>query len=150
MASALVRQVPLCTTNSDICLQHLLKCHALIYFRFAGQSVGRLGHPICCVTLDVDHVLLQDSLTGAKVRGSSALGQALQLRKMGVDINLSALTLFCMSFPQALGLASLVAQVVKNLHAMQETWVQSPDWEDLLEKRMGAQLQCSCLENSMD
>ena len=30
--------------------------------------------------------------------------------------------------------ASLVAQLVKNLPAMRETWVQSLDWEDLLEK----------------
>ena len=29
---------------------------------------------------------------------------------------------------------SLVAQLVKNRPAMRETWVQSPDWEDLLEK----------------
>ena len=32
--------------------------------------------------------------------------------------------------------ASLVAQIVKNLPAMQETWVQSLGWEDLLEKGM--------------
>ena len=32
--------------------------------------------------------------------------------------------------------ASLVAQPVKNLPAMQETWVQSPGREDSLEKRM--------------
>ena len=30
--------------------------------------------------------------------------------------------------------ASLVAQLVKNLLAMQETWVRSLDWEDPLEK----------------
>ena len=32
--------------------------------------------------------------------------------------------------------ASLVPQMVKNLPAMQETWVQSLDWEDTLEKGM--------------
>ena len=32
--------------------------------------------------------------------------------------------------------ASLVAQMVKNLSAMQEAWVQSLDWEDALEKGM--------------
>ena len=31
---------------------------------------------------------------------------------------------------------SLVAQMVKNLPAMQETQVRSLDWEDLLEKEM--------------
>ena len=30
--------------------------------------------------------------------------------------------------------ASLIAQMVKNLPAMQETWVQSLGWEDPLEK----------------
>ena len=32
--------------------------------------------------------------------------------------------------------ASLVAQLVKNLSAMQETWVQFLGWEDPLEKEM--------------
>ena len=32
--------------------------------------------------------------------------------------------------------ASLVSQTVKNLPAMQETWVWSPGWEDPLEKEM--------------
>ena len=32
--------------------------------------------------------------------------------------------------------ASLVAQMKKNLPAMQETWVRSLGWEDLLEKEM--------------
>ena len=32
--------------------------------------------------------------------------------------------------------ASLVAQMVKDMPAMQETWVQSLDWEDPLEKGM--------------
>ena len=31
---------------------------------------------------------------------------------------------------------SLVAQMVKRLPTMWETWVQSPGWEDLLEKEM--------------
>ena len=33
-------------------------------------------------------------------------------------------------------LASLVAQMVKNPPAMQETWVRSLGWEDPLEKRL--------------
>ena len=32
--------------------------------------------------------------------------------------------------------ASLVAQMVKNVTAMQETWIQSLGWEDPLEKGM--------------
>ena len=32
--------------------------------------------------------------------------------------------------------SSVVAQIGKHLHAMQETWVQSLGWEDPLEKEM--------------
>ena len=35
---------------------------------------------------------------------------------------------------------SLVAQTVKNLHAMQKTLIQSLGWEDSLEKRMDTHL----------
>ena len=49
--------------------------------------------------------------------------------------------------------------MIKSLPAMQETWVQSLGWEDLLENEMATtpvffffffQLQYSCLENYMD
>ena len=42
--------------------------------------------------------------------------------------------------------ASLVAQLVKNLSAMQETWVLSLDWEYPLEKGKGYPLQYSGLK----
>jgi len=38
-------------------------------------------------------------------------------------------------YPLQYSWASLVAQLVKNLPAMREIWVQSLVWEDLLEKR---------------
>ena len=37
-------------------------------------------------------------------------------------------------YPLQYSRASLVAQMVKNLPAMQETWVQSVGWEDPLEE----------------
>ena len=37
-------------------------------------------------------------------------------------------------YPLQYSQASVVAQLVKNLPAMWETWVQSLDWEDPLEK----------------
>ena len=46
--------------------------------------------------------------------------------------------------------ASLVAQTVKNLSAMQQTQVQSPGWEDSPREGNGYPLQYSCLENSLD
>ena len=44
--------------------------------------------------------------------------------------------------------AYLVAQLVKNLPAMQENWVRSLGWQDPLEKGMA--IHSSILENSMD
>ena len=41
---------------------------------------------------------------------------------------------------------SLVAQMVKHLPTMWETWVQSLGWKDFLER----EIQYSCLENPMD
>ena len=46
--------------------------------------------------------------------------------------------------------ASLVAQLVKNLPTMLETWVRPLRWKDPLEKGKGKSLQYSGLENSMD
>ena len=43
-----------------------------------------------------------------------------------------------------------MAQTVKNLPEMQDTWVQSLGQEYSLEKEMQPILQYSCLENSMD
>ena len=41
-------------------------------------------------------------------------------------------------YPLQYSWASLVAQTLKNLPAMWETWVQSLGWEDPLEKEMAA------------
>ena len=45
---------------------------------------------------------------------------------------------------------SPVARTVKNLLAMQETWVRSLGGEDPLKKGMATPVQYSCLEKSMD
>ena len=52
-------------------------------------------------------------------------------------------------YPLQYSWASLVAQLVKNPPAMQETWVWSLGWEDPLEKETDP-LQYFGLENSMD
>ena len=44
----------------------------------------------------------------------------------------------------------VIAQLVKNLPAMQETWVQFLGQEDPLKKEMATHIQYSCLEDSMD
>ena len=46
--------------------------------------------------------------------------------------------------------ASLVAQLVKNLPAMWETWVRFRVWEDIPREGTGYPLQYSVLENSMN
>ena len=46
--------------------------------------------------------------------------------------------------------ASLVAQLVKNLPAMWETWVRFLVWEDIPGEGTGYPLQYSVLENSMN
>ena len=51
---------------------------------------------------------------------------------------------------QSEGWASLIAQLVNNLPAMQDTPVQFLGWEDLLNQGKGYPLQYSGLENSMD
>ena len=43
-----------------------------------------------------------------------------------------------------------MAQLVKNLPAMLESWVQSLWREDPLEKEMAYSLQCSCLGNPLN
>ena len=46
--------------------------------------------------------------------------------------------------------SSLIAQLAKNLPAVQETWVRFLGWEDPLGERNGNSFQYSCLENPMD
>ena len=53
-------------------------------------------------------------------------------------------------YPLRYSWASVVAQVVKNLPAMHETWVQSLGWEDPLEKGKATQSSILDLENSKD
>ena len=62
----------------------------------------------------------------------------------GEEVQESALPVFFyflethlpLGMPHPIGRVSLVAQIVKNLPAMQETWVRSLGWEDPLEKGM--------------
>ena len=51
-------------------------------------------------------------------------------------------------YPLQCSWASIVAQLVKNLPAMWETWVRALGWEEPLEKGMATQ--SSILENSME
>ena len=47
-------------------------------------------------------------------------------------------------------MVDFMAQTVKNLPAMQETWVQPLGWEDSPGEGNGNPLQYSCLENPMN
>ena len=46
--------------------------------------------------------------------------------------------------------ATLVARMVKDAPAMQETWVPSLGWEDSSDDGNGNPFQYSCLQSSMD
>ena len=52
-----------------------------------------------------------------------------------MHLNIKIKNLFQKTFIEYIS-GSLVAQTVKNLPAMQETWVRSQGWEDPLEKEM--------------
>ena len=52
-----------------------------------------------------------------------------------------------MGYPLQYSWASLLAQLVKNLPATQETWIRSLGWEDSPGGGHDNPLQCSCLEN---
>ena len=53
-------------------------------------------------------------------------------------------------YPLQYSWASLVAQMVKNLTAMWDTWVQSLGWEDPLEKSMATHSSILAWRISMD
>ena len=53
-------------------------------------------------------------------------------------------------YPLQYSWASLVAQMVKNLPAMQETWVQSLGWEDPLEEGMATHSSVLAWRTPMD
>ena len=53
-------------------------------------------------------------------------------------------------YPLQCSWASLMAQLVKNPPAVQETWIWSLGWEDSLEQGKATQLQYSGLENPRD
>ena len=69
------------------------------------------------------------------------------MKKEKSGIRLSPLNLRC---PSAIQRPHLLAQMVKNPPAMQETQVQSLGWENLLEKEMATLSSDSCQENPMD
>ena len=52
----------------------------------------------------------------------------------GFFLLLASFTQHVFKFHPCYTQASLVVQLVKNPPAVQETWVRSPGWEDLLEK----------------
>ena len=56
---------------------------------------------------------------------------------VGVGNGFRMIQAHCLLCPTFINLsASLVAQMVKNLPAMRETWIRSLGWEDSLEKGM--------------
>ena len=79
-------------------------------------------------------------ILGFSPKGSSKWGTLTRsLTGQALDPNLAPQTASCLAISDIgkyLCIASLVAQMVKNLPAVQETWVRSMGWEDPLEKGM--------------
>ena len=71
---------------------------------------------------------------------------------IGTSVNKGSLPSwpFCFYCFILLSWASLVAQSVKNLPAVQETWVQSLSWESPLEKEMATHSSMLAWKNLMD
>ena len=95
------------------------------------------------------------SVLAWRIPGTGEPSRLPSMRSHGVrhdwsDLAAAAAALFCYQLHSyTVSLASLVAQIVKNLPAMQETRVQSLGWEDAGEGN-GNPLQYSCLDNPMD
>ena len=91
------------------------------------------------------------TIQGHKVRklGLLTFFEIEQTKTVNYDIVERALNLNQMLAGDLLFLTP-VAQTVKRLSTMRETWVRSLGWEDALEKEMGNPLQYYCLENPMD
>ena len=66
-------------------------------------------------------------------------------RTLTFEMKLLKINIYCI-----IDWASLVAQWLKHLPAMQETGVQSLGWEDPLEKEMATHSSYSWLENPME
>ena len=78
---------------------------------------------ISCVSCIADGFFTQDSLSG---KPDSVNRHIYWVRSQPLYLSMTMPLIW----------ASLVAQLVKNLPAIQETWVQSLGWEDPLEKEM--------------
>ena len=91
------------------------------------------------------------TIQGHKVRklGLLTFFEIEQTKTVNYDIVERALNLNQMLAGDLLFLTP-VAQTVKRLSTVRETWVRSLGWEDALEKEMGNPLQYYCLENPMD
>ena len=72
------------------------------------------------------------------------------LERLWLNLLLSVVATVAFELILVIPMASLVAQTVKRLPTMQETWVRSLGQEDSLEKEMAPHSSTPCLENPMD
>ena len=91
-------------------------------------SPGSLDSSLCFIQPSIFHDVVCEC-PGVSSRGMVSFGQ---LQDLGV---LSVAVHACNVLKRS-PLSSLLAQMVKLLPTMRETWVQSLGWEDLLEKEM--------------
>ena len=116
--------------NTGVGCHFLLQCMKVKSESEVVQSCPTLSDPTDC------------SLPGSSVHG---IFQAGVLEWGAIAFSTFLLTVFAKD-----PWTSLVAQMVKNLPAVQETWVQSLGCKDYPGEGSGYPRQYSCLENSMD
>ena len=119
--------------------EHVILCHCFWWWLF-------------CEYFTIYMMLIQFSMSTTMGFPVSAAGKesACSARDPGSIPGLGRSSGEGIGYPLQYFWASLMAQLVRNLPAMRETWVRSLGWEDPLEKGKGYPLQYSGLENSMD
>ena len=91
---------------------------------------------ICELSFETEHILLQHMKDNHKPGEMPYICQVYTYFIVYIVFGWLVCYLFWLQDLNLLSHASLMAQMVKNLPVMQETWVRSPGWENPLEKGM--------------
>ena len=134
-------------------LNHLILCHPLLLFPSIFSSIKVFSNELgLCIrwpkywsfSFNISPSSEYSGLISFRLTGLISV-QSKWLSRVFSSTNLKASILQHSAFFRL----AATAQLVKNLPAMQETWVQSLGWEGL-EKRMATHFQYYCLESPMD
>ena len=128
--------------RSDYAESCLTSLHSRQGWNSTGLNTFWWSHPPSS-SLAPLHIKANPTSQGLTLSGSVHMGTSAQTQPTLARITLRRTKHPMCTAKKKKSLASLVAQSVKNLPAMWETWVQSQGWEDPLEK--GTAIYCSIL-----